>query len=69
MGEKTSVGGVVGYIERRIALILRKQPPPTQIPTNLTPIARHMVMVLTITSRFIESYNKVNPRREMWGNP
>jgi hypothetical protein len=35
MGERISVGGVVGRIEKRIVLILLKRPPPTPIPTNL----------------------------------
>jgi hypothetical protein len=61
-GERISVGGVVGHIEKRIVLIFFKQAPPTPIPTNLAPIARHMAMMLTIVSRFTKSYNKVNLR-------
>jgi len=45
MGEKTSVGGVVGCTGRRTILIFLKRPPPTQILTNLAPIARHMAMM------------------------
>jgi hypothetical protein len=52
-GERTNVGGVVGHIKRRFALILLKQPPPTQIPSNLTLILRHMAMIQTIASCFI----------------
>jgi hypothetical protein len=44
-GERTSVGGVVGHIRKRIALILLKQPLLTQILTNLAPTERHMAMM------------------------
>jgi hypothetical protein len=44
-GERISVGGVVGYIRRRIVLIFLKQPPPTPIPTNFASIARCMAMM------------------------
>jgi hypothetical protein len=68
-GERISGGGVVGHIRRRIVLIFLKWPPPTPIPTNLAPNTRHMAMMLTIVSRFTHSYNKVNPRQEMWESP
>jgi hypothetical protein len=45
MGERISVGGVVGHIRKKIVPILFKQPPPTLIPTNLVPIARCMAMM------------------------
>jgi hypothetical protein len=45
MGERISVGRVVGHIRRRIVLILFKQPPPTPILSNLVPIARHIAMM------------------------
>jgi hypothetical protein len=52
-GERINVGGVVGHIERRIVLIVLKRPPPTLIPANLVPIARHMAMMQNIVSHFI----------------
>jgi hypothetical protein len=44
-GERTSVGGVVGHIGKRIALVFLKQPPPTQILANLLTIVRLMAMM------------------------
>jgi hypothetical protein len=52
-GGRINVRGVVGYTGRRIVLILLRQPPPTPIPTNLAPIAKHMAMMQTIISPFI----------------
>jgi len=45
MGEKISVGGEVGYINKRIVLILLRQPSPTPIPANLAPITRRLAMM------------------------
>jgi len=44
-GKRTNVGGVVGHIRKRIALIFLKQPLLTQILTNLVPTERHMAMM------------------------
>jgi hypothetical protein len=69
MGERISVGGVVGHIEREIVLILLKQPPPTLILAKFAPITRHMAMMQTIASRFIQSCSKINLKWEMQGSP
>jgi hypothetical protein len=62
MAKKINVGSVVGCIRRRVFLIFLKQPFPTLVLANLVPIARHMAMMQTIISRFIQGYNKVNLR-------
>jgi hypothetical protein len=60
--KKIIVGSVVGYIRKRIFLIFLMLPFPTPILANLVPIARHMAMMQTITSCFIQGYDKVNLR-------
>jgi hypothetical protein len=51
-GEKTSVGGVVDLIRRRIVLIHCKPQPPTLILISHVPITMHIGMMLIIASHF-----------------
>jgi len=56
-------------MRKRIALILIKPLPSIKTLINLILIMRFMVMMLTIVSHYILSFNKTNPRQEMQGNP
>jgi hypothetical protein len=60
--EKTNVGGVVGFIIKKIAKIHHKPQPPTLIPTSHALIAMHMGMMPIITSHFTHNYDKASPK-------
>ncbi len=67
-GERINVWDVVGLVWKKIALILIKPLPSIFTPINLILITRFMVMMLTIISHYILSFNKTNHKQEMQGD-
>jgi hypothetical protein len=63
--ERTNVGGVVGFIRRKIVLIHHKPQLPTLIPTNHVPIVMHMGMMPIIASHFTQNYGKASHKTPM----
>jgi hypothetical protein len=63
--DKTSVGGVVGVIRRKIIPIQHMPQLPTLIHANHFPIVMHMGMMLIIVSCFTQNYDKVNHKTPM----
>ncbi len=59
----------MGLIGIMIALILLKPLPPTPTLVNLVFIVRFMVVMYTIVSPCILSFNRANPMWEMQKNP
>jgi hypothetical protein len=68
-GEDKCWRHVVGLIGIMIALILLRSLPPSPTLVNLVLIVRFMVVMYTIVSPYIMSFNRANPRWEMQKNP